>query len=107
MTVSVKYRINLMRMILLIIDVSSNLATALDRAKKAFILHGAAKNYEQDVLNMSLSLSSINRSLSKHRRDVAARTKASFLRGSVTVLLVLHFIGKLLPVITEGPGKEE
>jgi hypothetical protein len=91
--------------------VGLNLAAALDRTnvssrKAAFILYAAAKNYKQDVSNMSLSVSSINRSRSKHRRDVAAQVKASFLSSCVTVPLVLHFDGKLLPAITGGQGRK-
>ncbi|KAK0041157.1 hypothetical protein Bpfe_029429 [Biomphalaria pfeifferi] len=53
---------------------------------------------------MSLSVSSIRRSRSKHRTQAAADVKSAFNRDGP---LVIHFDGKLLPSIAGGPGKED
>jgi len=92
--------------------VSPNLAAALDRTsvsnrKAAYILHAAAKSYGQYPADMSLSVSSIQRSWSKHNMQAAAEAKASYVNDSHDGALVVHFDGKLLPAITDGPEKEE
>ena len=78
--------------------------TNVSNRKAAFILQVAAHSYGQKVSEMSLSISSINRSRSKHRFIAAAIVKATPISQD---LLVVHFDGKLFPSITGGPQKED
>lgn len=89
--------------------VSPQLAAVLDRTSvsnrdAAYILHAAATTYGQNASGMSLSVSSIRRTRSKHRTQAAANVKSAFNRDGP---LVIHFDGKLLPSIAGGPGKED
>ncbi|KAK0053263.1 hypothetical protein Bpfe_017194 [Biomphalaria pfeifferi] len=64
----------------------------------------AATTYGQNASGMSLSVSSIRRTRSKHRTQADADVKSAFNRDGP---LVIHFDGELLPSIAGSPGKED
>jgi hypothetical protein len=90
--------------------VTPEVAAALDRTnvsnrKAAYIISAAVQSYsQQHPSELSLSVSTISRSRSKHRLQNATDIKTAF---SCNGPLVVHFDGKLLPSITGGPLKED
>ena len=89
--------------------ISPGITTALDRSNitnrnAAFLLTAAAQTYVQsDVTCRTLSTSSISRFRGQNRAKHLTQTKSAFLCEDP---LVVHFDGKLLPSISDGPGKE-
>ncbi|KAK0065707.1 hypothetical protein Bpfe_005140 [Biomphalaria pfeifferi] len=78
--------------------------TSVSNRDAAYILHAAATTYGQNASGMSLSVSSIRRTRSKRHIQAAGDVKSAFNRDGP---LVIHFVGKLLPSIAGGPGKED